>query len=374
MLALILSLWASLTASPAAALDAAVADMCDRNVVLLGEPANHGDAGAITLKTDIVRRLLDDCGFDALFVEASFYDFLELERRRDRGDAVTRAQVSSAIGGIWNRWVEGQPLIELIHDRFSTGRLRIGGIDDQLGSAGAIYSLEAMPAELSSALPARLAAACRQTLRGHILGETGDDAAKRAAVGDCLDAVDVALRRAMPRNDRAVRRAMLAGYRRAFSRDMLPRTALGAARDAAMWANFRWLHRRLPRGSKVIVWTATVHAARAPTPGREAPFGQHLAAAFGPRSFALALGAAGGHYAEGGSRREIVHPSPGSLEAVAVAGSAAAATYLDRGALARIGTVPSTMLDHEPVTANWSQIVDGVIVLRTERAPVRLPR
>ena len=62
---------------------------------------------------------------------------------------------------------------------------------------------------------------------------------------------------------------MVASLKREFARDFtqdLPGvdsdTRLFNARDGSMYQNFGWRVSQLPAGSKVIVWTATTHAAK----------------------------------------------------------------------------------------------------------------
>ena len=63
------------------------------------------------------------------------------------------------------------------------------------------------------------------------------------------------------------------------------------ARDAAMYNHFRWLAARLPRHAKIIVWTATVHAAKDATAAgmyKTGPnFGALLHRDYGDRAFVL---------------------------------------------------------------------------------------
>src|SRR5690606_35852438 len=77
-------------ASAATALDRLVADTCDKQVVLLGEDSHHGSGGTMEVKTTIVRRLVDECGFSGVLFESQVYDFLDLERAFARGDATPK--------------------------------------------------------------------------------------------------------------------------------------------------------------------------------------------------------------------------------------------------------------------------------------------
>lgn len=70
-------------------LDRLVADLCDKQVVMLGE-AEHGDGQTWEIKTELVRALTGSCGFDSLFIESGMYDFLALDRAHAAGTATPR--------------------------------------------------------------------------------------------------------------------------------------------------------------------------------------------------------------------------------------------------------------------------------------------
>lgn len=356
------------------ALEAALRDLCRSETALLGETAGHGDARTIEAKTILVRRLVDECGFGAILFEAGSYDFVELERRRRRGEPVERNHVASAIGGVWNRYREMQPLIDFLHERVASGRLRLGGIDDQLGSAGAFYSIDAMPAEFSGLLPANESAECRATMRRLIYGQV--DGGERRAVIDCLRAFRGAVSRQVPGADQRERFHMLDNMNRFAARIGLEQAAQGRARDRSMWLNLGWQRARLPRGMKVIVWGATVHLSRDARASTSFPRGGQLGSylARDRGAFFLAFSAAGGRYRSGTEERGIPPAAPGSLEAAALRGTAADTVYIDRAALRRLGPRPGGVFAHEPVTADWSRVGDGIIVFREERAPDVLPR
>jgi len=69
------------------ALDSVVADVCGKQVVLLGEPGHHGSGPTLQAKVELVRRLTDDCRFSALFLETGAYDFINLEHSLVAGTA-----------------------------------------------------------------------------------------------------------------------------------------------------------------------------------------------------------------------------------------------------------------------------------------------
>ena len=373
----------AITSSPASApapadalMDKVVEALCRKDVALLGE-ASHGDGRNMAFKAALVPRLIDQCGFDAVFFEGSSYDFLELERRRGRKEPATRAMLSSAIGGLWNRYVEMQPLITFLHERSVSGRLRLGGIDDQLGSAGAFYSIAAMPAELSALLSGKRGAECRETFRRLIYGETGSSAAERAPLLSCLADVRAAVE-ARPSSDRSERLHLLDNIERYASRDWSDPAAASRGRDRSMWLNFQWLRDRLPRGSKIIVWGATAHLSRDATAYK--PFsgggnlGSYVDKAYGKRAFFLGFTAAGGSHRWGwNATRELTPAQPGSLEVEALRRADADEVYLGRSKLTAFGRRAASAFGDEPSIANWAEVIDGLIVFREEYAPGLAP-
>lgn len=159
------------------------------DVVLIGEGANHGDGRSLAFKAALVQRLVEQCHFDTIVFEASSYDFLELDRRLRQDEPVTRTMLSSAVGGLWNRNDEIQPLITWMHESLVAGRLRLGGMDDQLGSAGAFYSTAGMPAELSDLLAGERRDMCKGMLRQLIYGQLGTSGAEQAPLAACLSEI-----------------------------------------------------------------------------------------------------------------------------------------------------------------------------------------
>src|SRR4051812_36858613 len=96
------------------ALNAAINDLCRRDVVMLGENGYHGDGRTVAFKAALIRILVRRCRFNAVFFEASHYDFIEISRRLRVGEPVSADMVSSSIGQIWNRDEELSPLIPFL--------------------------------------------------------------------------------------------------------------------------------------------------------------------------------------------------------------------------------------------------------------------
>lgn len=354
---------------------AAVRDLCRSDIALLGEGSGHGDGRTMAFKAALVPLLVDRCGFDAILFEGSTYDFLELERRLRSGRPVTRAMVASSVGGLWNRYEEMQPLITWLHQRLVAGRLRIGGIDDQLGSAGAFYSISDMPAELTGLLSGTRAAQCRETFRQRIYGEVGTSPVERAPVMACVADIRGALGTASAGPDRDERLHLLANIERSASRDWVDQAEHMRARDRSMWLNFQWLRKRLPAGSRIIVWGATSHLARSATAsgsfGGGDNFGAYIHRERGRRAFFLGFAAASGAYLSGNQVRPRPPAATGSLEAEALGLAKPDSVYLGRAALERLGRRPGGVFSPDPVVTDWAKVIDGLVVFREEQPPRR---
>src|SRR5215471_16793304 len=116
----------------AAETDRVVRDLCGKDVAMLGESPLHGFGKTLEFKVEVVRRLVDECHFNAFFIESGIYDFLNIQRRLKSGQEVTEAMVAAAIGGLWaTREVE--PLIPFLLKKARAGSVVLGGPDDQLG-------------------------------------------------------------------------------------------------------------------------------------------------------------------------------------------------------------------------------------------------
>ncbi len=108
-------------------LTAVIHDVCHRQVVMLGESATHGDGHTEAFKVALVERLVNECGFDSVFFEASHYEFINIDRRLRTRQAVSVDQVSSAIGGLWKFDREFQPLVPFLLAKAQAGQISLGG-------------------------------------------------------------------------------------------------------------------------------------------------------------------------------------------------------------------------------------------------------
>lgn len=374
---------------------ARVADaVCSKRIVLLGELPEHGEARGMGVKATIVERLVARCGFRAVLFEAGSYDFFGLERaiaatpRTASGRAAAASggrtdtlelALARAIGGLWwtrelaglRRWLVREAV---------AGRIVIGGIDDQ-PSATAAYARATLPGLVGTAAPAARAGECEEAVARYLgfrytAAQPYDDA-ERTRLADCTRlAVDRA-----PDARRTPDEVMLGDIASFFARE---RGAAGIPdRDLVMAQHVAWWSARLPRDAKIVVWTATTHAARASgaqpvLPFGVPPLGGRLAEQWGDRLAVIGFTALGGQWSRAGRPSQPLAALPlHALEARALAtpaaGGTAAWAYLDRAALRSLGPVPSRLFG-KVVTTDWSTAFDGVLVIRDESAPTFEPR
>ncbi|MFC0682699.1 hypothetical protein ACFFGH_33125 [Lysobacter korlensis] len=340
-----------------------VRDVCDRDLVLLGELPGHGEAVGFALKARIVQRLVERCGFDAVLFEAGDYDFIGFEQAVARGDAKA-ARLDNAIGGFWSN-VELAGFRSWLFDQAVRRRLVVGGIDDQPGATSR-HASAVMPALVAAQLPATDAATCQQAVARN-LDWTYDkthrfDAPERERLQVCA-------RQALARyadNDASSDRLMVESLFHYFSRQN--RSPEGRERDRSMHRILDWYRERLPKGSKVVVWTATSHAAREQGALPWKPLGALLAGAGETDMATIGFTALSGESGRRGSKRARLPELPDdALEARALT-SGAQARYLNNQAL-RAHDGRTSRLFGKAQVDRWSRHFDGVVVVREERAP-----
>jgi erythromycin esterase-like protein len=349
-------------AARAAETDRVVRDLCGKNVAMLGESPVHGFGRTLEFKVGLVRRLVDECHFNAFFIESGIYDFLNIQTRLKSGQEVTDAMVAAAIGGLWATR-EVQPLILFLLEKAKAGNVILGGLDDQLGRG--TWAQREMPAALAERLPDEEKSRCLAILQRHTLWQYGSDSPygpkDKALIVGCLERVKGSDYDA----------AMVDSLKRLFARDFRADVPSGADRDRSMYANFQWLMARLPAHSKVIVWAATTHVAKdlSGVNGNEGaiPFGSYVHNEFKDGAFALGFSAYSGSYAMTGQPVRQLSPAPDdSLDARAIANGE---IYLSSSELRKLGAIPGRALGTAFKTAQWDNVVDGIVVFREERAP-----
>ena len=365
--------WAQQSKMSAAAKRAADT-VCGNRIVMLGELPSHGESQAFQIKAQIVRRLVDRCGFDAVLFEAPIYDFLGFEMAAAKKKTATSIQLDRAIGRFWlTRELADWRL--WLFERATSGRLLLGGIDDQV-SATSDYARRVLPALSAASLPPQTVSECEQAIERNLYWRYDAvhpfDEAEQLRLQRCAADAASAQSRRKRINSYTPEQMMLDNLARYVSRQRGNPDA--PDRDNAMYGNVLWYARRMPAGSKLIIWTSTVHSARQQGKLPQLPLGARLARRFGKRLAVIGFTALAGQSSMAAQPiRQLPQAPPESLEARSTDNNDAAAVFLDASALRRIGNVSSRLLG-DFTSADWSGYFDAVIVIRHESAPVFEPR
>jgi len=347
--------------------DGVVTAVCQKQIVLLGELPTHGEALTFDAKSKIADRLIAQCGFTAILFEAGIYDFIGLERAAATRTA-TPDQLDNAIGRFW--WTrELTPWRRALFEAATRPEVKnavvVGGLDDQV-SITSHYAIATLLLLIAAATTESTATECRQTVERH-LGWTYDaknpfDEQEQLRLQQCArNAADAAAaNRSLDVGDRV----MLENFAR-FADRRRPGVAMG--RDESMFRNLVWHLERLPANSRVVIWTATVHAARQRGSRSEVPLGARVVERWGDRVGSVGFTAYAGYTSMAGRPASPIPDAPAeSLEATATRESAWA--LLDAEKLRAIGRVSSRLLG-KFVAETWSDYFDAVVVIRQEVAP-----
>ena len=65
--------------------DLVVHELCGKRIALLGESPSHGYGRTLQFKVELVRRLIDECHYNAFFIESGIYDFLNFRKKLKSG-------------------------------------------------------------------------------------------------------------------------------------------------------------------------------------------------------------------------------------------------------------------------------------------------
>lgn len=349
-------------------LEPVLRDLCNADVVLLGEEPGHTSGQAVLLKSVLTAGLIDRCGFVNIYFESSFYEFLEFERMIQQGTA-TRTKLADAAGGLWSTANEFQQLLNILFDKASSGSVRLAGLDPQVGGANQDFTQHELPDRLASHLTGQRRVKCKARLEQLTNWDFDDlhpyDDPARAELRGCLKDIQSAISLLPPDDQHDAEEQMansLARYLDMSSTDSFN------VRDRAMYENFLWQRKRAT-GSKSIIWCATTHATKrpAPFPAGRLPLGTHLYSALGEKVESVAFTAIGGTYGRPGKKIESLESPPAhSLEAKTTI-EAEELVYLNATALHKLGRIESRALGYKrPQSAAWDELFNGIIVIRTD--------
>lgn len=359
-----------------AQLDRAVRDLCHRDVVLLGEDANHGAGRTLEIKIELVKRLVERCRFGAVVFESALYESLAYERALADARADERRLLDAA-GQVWFWAAEARPFAAWLHAQALTGRVRVGGMDIQPIGINMRDTRAHLGAQLSEALDPARRAECIATFDRHHRWTYDDahpfDPAEHDRLRGCARDMEAALQaQAADASPEAL--AIARSYRRYLGMAL---DGDGAQREVGMFENLQWYRARWPKGTRIIVWCATVHAAKrleGLAPDLK-PFGAYVHEAYGKRAAAVGFTAMHGRYGLPGgvdAPRTLSPAGADALETRVLGDSGPALRYLDRKRLAAYGTIAARPINYRTVhAAPWADVLDGMIVLREERPVVR---
>ena len=238
------------------AMDQAVHALCHEHVALLGEPPIHGLAQTLKFKVELVRRLVDECHYNALFLESGVYDYLHLEQQLRSGNKVTDAMLSAAIGGLWAN-TEVQALVPFLRQKVNLGTLTLGGLDDAIGAGS--YASRAMGPDLVAPLEMQERSRCLTVLERHLQWQYTSDApytpADKDKIVGCLNEITTQLASArQPTRSIEENREMVDSLRRNIARNFTEDDFTQKTqelqwindRERSLYLNYKWLSDRLP--------------------------------------------------------------------------------------------------------------------------------
>jgi erythromycin esterase len=396
--------WLQASSAPLRSIDPADAEFSDlepfakaigdARIVMLGEQT-HGDGATFLAKCRLVHFLHERMGFDVLAFESGLYDLRkawEAVRAGENAHIVARR----AVFGIWSRSREAQPVFDYVGASARSARpLELAGFDCQYLSGTETFAHEFLLSDLKAffhSLGLDIASILDwQRFRGlfdRLIVDSNQYTWKPSAEDQrfVLGALDL-LRERIPAGE---------GARASFWRQLL-KSMKGQARyhfeidtanfkitdfnlrDIPMGENLIWLAREAYPRRKIIVWAATFHNARNvnlihPALRDVVTMGHVAWRALGSEIYNVGFtsydGATGW---VGQTPTALPVPPAGSLEDL-WAGTSHQSAFLDFRKLASGGewlreSCPSRAygLGDEVITADWPQVFDAVIFIRTMR-------
>jgi len=349
--------------TPQSIVDGVVKAVCTKQIVLLGEAPTHGEALGFDAKAKIADRLIAQCGFTAILFEAPVYDFIGFDRAV-QARAATQDQLDNAIGRFW--WTrELTPWRRALFEAATQRRVTVGGLDDQV-SITSRYAVAELPRLIAAASSDTTATPCRDTVSRNLSytydAKTPFDEAEQIRLQTC--ARNAANAAAATRSIDASDRIMLESFARYADRQHVGVTS---SRDESMYRNLAWYLEQIPANSRVIVWTATVHAARQRGSLADVPLGARVVERWGDRVGTVGFTAYAGFTSRAGRPASRIADAPAdSLEATTT--SQSDWVLLGSEQLRAIGRISSRLLG-KFVTDTWSDYFDAVVVIRQEIAP-----
>lgn len=368
----------------------------DARIVFLGE-SSHGEGGVYLGKTRLVKYLHEKLGFDVLVFEAGFYEATKVWDAL-RGGAKPVDALLLGVPPAWSWAGEIEPLaVYLAAQAHGPNPLQFAGYDPQGGSP---IARERLAPELRAFLDSSGMAAGADSTFWRELGwlERGVSPVDSLIVDSAL--VDDFVQTAMRLRTELARRSTsdrprfwqqvlesMAAYARQLRQARLELDAKDAraggssnTRDEQGARNLLWLANDRYRGHRLIVWSATIHAARhvAGVDTRDtawsyatySPTGDHVWRSMGPRMYTLGFVALGGMVRLGTDSSRIRINQHPDLELEELLGATGADfAFLDYRHLARGGEwlreplLSRPFAEHAKI-ARWPDVLDGIVFVR----------
>ena len=355
-------------------------------VVFLGE-LTHGEGESFAAKARLVNFLHRRLGFNLLAFESGFYEVGKAQQERASGQPLTEC-LQKSLFPIWTSTQEFQALLPVLQ----SPRLQLAGFDSQFSGS--------YQDELADDLQEFLRGAPRAaTLPFEPLAAAITALAETFHLPSDLPYADLArlvqqfappLQAAASQGSPAHRQYARLWLQRLRNLEAQARISihqnpdsLNAAnfryrdtneRDAQMAANLLFLTREHPQ-AKIICWGASAHfanriaALQNPEMADGHPMGQVFRAQYPGAVYSLAVAVGGGsHGMLGTAAQPVPPPAPGSLEA-ALNQQDHPYAFVNLHQELENQSFAASLLGHEPLTGQWSQVFDGVLFLQTVTPP-----
>lgn len=347
-----------------------VKDSCDKEVVLLGEDSNHGGGTTISIKAELVKRLIDDCDFSAVLFESPVYEFIDFEHSVANKTA-TINQLANSIGGLWSFNQESEGLIQYLFTQSQLGKIQLAGLDLQTGGITSTFTKEKLSKVLTQTLSIEPRKICQTILNRHFNWYYDENnpfnESSKKALKHCADLITDSLKNSTLSNEIKL---MASNFTKSL--EMMQGNSFNI-RDAQMYENFKWFKSKLPQKTKVIVWSATIHAIKQATQisDKIKPMGVFIHEAFKSNAIVVGFSAFSGHYYDRVKQKTIVIDSvDGSLESLAFNTNSLKIKYLNNNQLKSLDKISAKAINYsKPKSIEWYKLIDSLVVLKQETVP-----
>ena len=350
--------------------------LCNKQVVLLGEGASHGEGTTFAFKAKIAQSLIEECGFSLILFESSFYESIKVSGQISKGNTATVQDIKSAIGPLWSDEVELQSFITFIHQAANNRLLKLGGIDDRFGSRGQDYTNFEMPVLITDSLNVERREFCREALHQRMMYSFPETdpytEEKKQTLLSCLTEAEESDFQDKENESLSVMRRSL---NRSFYRDLKGTNESFTGRAESMYKNFEYLFDGSGNRPKTIIWSSTVHAAKTGEVldvfDGEANFGEYVKTRFGDAAYALGFSALeGAHYKIGGRIETLPKAPENSIEAITMTAIDYEFAFVETKELESFATSPAAAIQNRYEKKEWSSLLDGMIIFREQKVPM----